>query len=471
MTVDLVERDRPGRSGRRSEPRRTGRATPGSLARVNGPVVRVGVLGCGTVGSSLITLVQRQRATIASRTGLQLDVSRVAVRDSGRPRSVELPAEAFTTDADGLVADPAVDVGVELIGGIEPARTLVLEALAAGKPVVTANKALLATHGAELFAAAEAAGVDLLFEAAVAGGIPFVRPLRESLLGEPVHRVLGIVNGTTNFILTRMTESGADYGDALAEAQALGYAEADPTADVDGLDAAAKIAIVASIAFGADVTADDVVAEGISGIAAADIAFAGRHGFVVKLLALAELVEGADGPEIGVRVNPVLVPETHPLASVRESFNAVFVQGDAVGDLMFYGRGAGGDPTASAVLGDLIDAAVNLNSGAHASIGRLAPARIRPAERSSSAYYVSIQAADRPGVLAAVAGVFGDHGVSIASMEQEGGAEEGRARIEFITHLAVERDLRATLDALRGLDVVHQVGSVIQVLTSEDADS
>jgi homoserine dehydrogenase len=304
--------------------------SPGSLGRVNGPVVRVGVLGCGTVGSSLIALVQRQRATIASRTGLQLDVARVAVRDRARPRPVDLPAEAFTTDAASIVTDPSVDVVVELMGGVEPARTLVLEALAAGKPVVTANKALLATHGAELFAAAEAAGVDLLFEAAVAGGIPIVRPLRESLLGEPVHRVLGIVNGTTNFILTRMTESGADYADALAEAQALGYAEADPTADVEGLDAAAKIAIVASIAFGADVTAADVVAEGISGITAADIAFAGRHGFVVKLLALAELVDGVDGPEIGVRVNPVLVPETHPLASVRESFNAVFVQGDAI---------------------------------------------------------------------------------------------------------------------------------------------
>jgi homoserine dehydrogenase len=429
------------------------------------------VLGCGTVGSSLITLVQRQRATVAARTGLQLDVSRVAVRDTSRRRPVDLPAEAFTTDAAALVSDPSVDVVVELMGGVEPARTLILDALAAGKPVVTANKALLASHGAELFAAAGAAGVDLLFEAAVAGGIPFVRPLRESLLGEPVHRVLGIVNGTTNFILTRMTESGAEYADALAEAQALGYAEADPTADVDGHDAAAKIAIVASIAFGAEVIADDVVAEGISGISADDIAFAGRHRLVVKLLALAELVEAPDGPEIGVRVNPVLVPDTHPLASVRESFNAIFVQGGAVGDLMFYGRGAGGDPTASAVLGDLVDAAVNLNRGAHASIGTLAPARIRPADESSSAYYVSIQAADQPGVLAAVAGVFGEHGVSIASMEQEGadGTADlggGEARIEFITHIALERDLRATLTALRDLDVVRRVGSVIQVLST-----
>ncbi len=439
--------------------------------------MRIGVLGCGTVGSSLITLVQRQRGTVEARTGLRLEITRVAVRDAARPRAVDLPAEAFTTDAAALVTDPDVDVVVELMGGIEPARQLVRSALEAGKPVVTANKALLASHGAELFAAADAGGVDLLFEAAVAGGIPFVRPLRESLLGEPVDRVLGIVNGTTNFILTRMTESGADYADALAEAQALGYAEADPTADVEGLDAAAKIAIVASIAFGAEVTVDDVVAEGISDVTAADIAFAGRHGFVVKLLAVAEVDDGADGPEISARVHPALVPSTHPLASVRESFNAVFVQGGAVGDLMFYGRGAGGDPTASAVLGDLVDAAVNRHRGAHASIGPLAPARMRPAEASSSAFYLSLQAADRPGVLAAVAGVFGEHGVSIASMEQEaptsGGTDldDGEARIEFVTHLARERDLRATLASLRELDVVRRLGSVIRVLTDEDDKS
>jgi homoserine dehydrogenase len=436
---------------------------------VNGPVVRVGVLGCGTVGSSLISLLQRQRATIGTRTGLQLEVTRVAVRDASRARGVDLPAGALTTDPASIVADPDVDVVVELMGGVEPARTLVLQALAAGKPVVTANKALLAAHGPELFVAASRAGVDLLFEAAVAGGIPFVRPLRESLLGEPVHRVMGIVNGTTNFILTRMTEAGADYAEALAEAQALGFAEADPTADVEGHDAAAKIAIVATIAFGAAVTADDVVVEGISGITAADIAFAARHGFVVKLLAVAELTDGAAGPEIGVRVNPVLVPETHPLASVRESFNAVFVQGDAVGDLMFYGRGAGGDPTASAVLGDLVDAVVNLRRGAHASIGALEPARIRPADEGVAAHYLSLQAADRPGVLAAVAGVFGEHGVSIASMEQEGAGTDGEARIEFVTHRAVERDLRATLTALRDLDAVHSVGSVVQVLTEEES--
>ncbi|HEY6533009.1 MAG TPA: homoserine dehydrogenase [Acidimicrobiales bacterium] len=440
---------------------------------MNGSVVRVGVLGCGTVGSSLISLVQAQRDTVAARTGLVLEITRVAVRDPARVRSVELPAGVVTTDAAGLVTDPEVDVVVEVIGGIEPARGLVRAALAEGKPVVTANKALLAAHGAELFEAASSAGVDLLFEAAVAGGIPVVRPLRESLLGEPVERVIGIVNGTTNYILTRMTESGADYGEALAEAQALGYAEADPTADVEGLDAAAKIAIVASIAFGADVTGADVGTEGITGITAVDIAFAARHGLVVKLVAVAEQIEGPEGIEISARVHPALVPHHHPLASVRESFNAVFVQGGAVGDLMFYGRGAGGEPTASAILGDLVDAAVNLHRGAHASIGKLAPARMRATEESSSAVYLSLEAADRPGVLAAVASVFGEHGVSIASMEQEStGAgdpsEPGRARIEFVTHVARERDVRATIDALRDLDVVHRLGSVIRVLEAED---
>jgi len=440
---------------------------------VNGPVVRVGVLGCGTVGSALISLVQAQRDAVASRTGLALEIARVAVRDLDRPRSVELPQSVVTTDATGLVTDPEVDVVVEVMGGIDPARSLVRAALAEGKPVVTANKALLAAHGAELFEAAAAAGVDLLFEAAVAGGIPVVRPLRESLLGEPVERVIGIVNGTTNYILTRMSESGADYAEALAEAQALGYAEADPTADVEGLDAAAKIAIVASIAFGVDVTGADVSAEGITGITAADIAFAARHGFVVKLVAAAERIEGPDGDEVSARVHPVLVPRHHPLASVRESFNAVFVQGGAVGDLMFYGRGAGGDPTASAVLGDLVDAAVNLQRGAHASIGKLAPARMRPTEESSSAVYLSLEAADRPGVLAAVASVFGDHGVSIASMEQEspgrtGTSGEGRALLEFVTHAARERDIRATVDDLRELDAVHRLGSLIRVLDAEE---
>lgn len=438
---------------------------------MNGSVVRVGVLGCGTVGSSLIALVQRQHETISSRTGLTIEIARVAVRDIGRARPVAVGPDLLTTDAASVVSDPSIDVIVEVMGGVEPARTLVLAALAVGKPVITANKVLLATCGAELFRAAESGGVDLLFEAAVAGGIPFVRPLRESLLAEPVDRVLGIVNGTTNYILTRMTEAGAGYADALAEAQALGYAEADPTADVEGLDAAAKIAIVASIAFGTEVTGADVACEGISTITSDDIAFATRHGYTVKLLAVAERFPTSEGDELSARVHPCLVPDTHPLAAVRESFNAVFVQGAAVGDLMFYGRGAGGDPTASAMLGDLVDAAVNLQRGAHASIGALVPMRIRDADELSSAYYVSLHVADEPGVLASIAGVFGEHGVSIASMEQDSPVDPelgiGEARIDFVTHPARERDIRATLSALRTLVPVRRVGSTIRVLVDD----
>jgi homoserine dehydrogenase len=440
-------------------------AARGTLAMMNGSHVRVGLLGCGTVGASLVRLLHEQNDAIEARTGLRFEVARVGVRNASKDRGVDLSPEVFTTDASDLVADPGIDVVVEVMGGIEPARALLLDAVKAGKPVVTANKELLANVGAEIFGAAEAAGVDVLFEAAVAGGIPLVRPLRESLLGEPVDLIMGIVNGTTNYILTRMTEAGASYVEALAEAQSLGYAEADPTADVEGYDAGAKIAILASIAFGARVVAGDVYHEGIAGLTADDVAFASRRGHVIKLLAIGERFPAEGVPEIAVRVHPVLLPDTHPLAAVRESFNAVFVQGAAVGDLMFYGRGAGGDPTASAVLGDLIDAALNLRKGAHASIGTMATGRIRPIDDLRSEYYLSLDVADRPGVLAAVAGVFGRHAVSIASMEQEGRGDS--ARIVFITHHAVERDLQATVRDLRELDSVRRIGSLIRVHSPE----
>ncbi len=382
----------------------------------------------------------------------------MAVRDTSRSRPGALGAAKVTTDAGALVEDPDVDVVVEAIGGVEPARELVTRALAAGKPVVTANKELLATAGPELFAAADRAGVDLLFEAAVAGGIPLLRPLRESLVGERIARVTGIVNGTTNFVLTRMSEQGSTYEQALAEAQRLGYAEADPTADVEGHDAAAKAAILATIAFGVRVASADVFREGISGVTAVDIAFAGRLGYVVKLLAVAE----DDGTTTAVRVHPAMVPTTHPLAAVRDSFNAVFVEGDAVGELMFYGRGAGGSPTASAVLGDLIDAAANLRRGTHGSLGQLGPARLRPIEELQSAYYLRLEVRDRPGVLALVAGVLGRHGVSIRSMEQEGLGDE--ARLIFITHTAREAAVQATLRELGDLDEVDRVGAMVRVL-------
>ena len=429
---------------------------------MTGPV-RVGLLGCGNVGAALVRLVDENADVISARAGVSIEVSRVAVRDVAKPREVKLERDRFTTDADALVCDAAIDVVVEVMGGVEPARTLITAALEAHKPVITANKELISRHGPELFDAAARAGVDLLFEASVAGGIPLMRPLRESLAGDRIRRVLGIVNGTTNYILTRMTEDGAGFADALSAAQRLGYAEADPTADIEGFDAAAKAAIIATIAFGARVHADDVYCEGITGVTADDIASAATLGYVVRLLAVAEEVDG----QIAVRVHPAMIPVHHPLASVRESFNAVFIEGEAVGELMLYGRGAGGGPTASAVLGDLVDAVKNLVSGAKgATVGELVDRVIRPIDEAESPFYVLMEVADRPGVLAAIAGAFGANGVSIKSMEQRGmGAD---ARLVFITHRAREADLRATLASLRDVEAVHRVGSVLRVIGEED---
>jgi homoserine dehydrogenase len=420
--------------------------------------VRVGVLGHGNVGGALVRMLAADGPTIATRTGVVLEVTRVAVRDLTRDRGSDLPDACLTDDAMAVVTDPAIDVVVEVIGGVEPARGLVLTALKNGKPVVTANKELLADAGAELSEAAAASGVDLLYEASVAGAIPLIRLLRESLAGERITRVMGIVNGTTNYILTRMTEDGATYGEALAEAQGLGYAESDPTADVEGFDAAAKAAIVASIAFGTRVVASDVHREGMSQVSADDIAVAGRLGYVVKLLAVAERVDD----EVAVRVHPAMVPASHPLATVRDSFNAVFIEGEAVGELMLYGRGAGGTPTASAVLGDLVDAAHNLRAGGIGRTAALERAGVRSIDDLSSEYYLNVDVVDRPGVLARVAAVFGEHGVSIRSMEQEGLGEE--ARLVFITHTARERDVRGTIRDLRGLDVVKRVGTLLRVV-------
>lgn len=422
-------------------------------------LVRVGVLGCGNVGAALIALVGERSKEIEARTGLSLEVRRVAVRNLTRERAVKLPASVFTHDAAEVVNDPDIDVIVEVMGGIEPARGLLLDALKAGKPVVTANKELLANFGVELFAAAESAGVDLLFEAAVAGAIPLMRPLRESLAGERIRRVTGIVNGTTNFILTRMSSAGSTYADALAEAQSLGYAERDPTADVEGYDAGAKAAIIATVAFGAQVVAGDVYHEGISEVTAEDIAFAHRLGYEIKLLAVAER---GDDDRVGVRVHPAMVPASHPLATVRDSFNAVFIEGDSVGELMLYGRGAGGLPTASAVLGDLIDAAGNLRKQTFASLGRLERADICPIDEMRGQYYLNTEVADRPGVLHGVSGVFARHNVSIQSMEQEGLGD--KARLIFITHVASESSIQATLHDLRELDVVRRVASMMRVI-------
>ncbi len=426
--------------------------------------LRVGLLGCGNVGGALAALIDADGDRIAARTGIALELGAVAVRSKARPRSAPVAEHLLTTDAHQVVEDRSIDVVVEVIGGIEPARSLILAALKAGKPVVTANKELLANCGTELFEAAATAGVDLLFEAAVAGGIPLIRPLRESLAGERIRRVTGIVNGTTNYILSRMTDSGASYHDALAEAQSLGYAERDPTADVEGFDAAAKAAIIANVAFGARVVAGDVYREGISGLTTDDITVAGRLGFVIKLLAFVEAADPDDEQgAIAVRVHPAMLPAGHPLASVRDSYNAVFVEGDAVGQLMFLGRGAGGMPTASAVLGDLLDAAHNLQAGGAGRTVSLRSVALRPIDELSSAYYLTLTVADRPGVLHAVAGVLGAHRVSVRSMEQEGAHGEG-ARLVFVTHPAVERDVAACLEALRRLDVVESISGLVRVV-------
>ena len=421
--------------------------------------VRLGVIGHGTVGAAFVRLVKQQSDTIAARSGVRLEVARVAVRNISA-HSNSIAAEVMTTDAEFVVNDPTVDLVVELMGGVELPRKLILSALNNGKPVVTANKALLAQHGAELFAAADNAGIDLLFEAAVCGGIPLIRPLRESLRGEPIKRVLGIVNGTTNYILTKMSEDGQSYAEALAAAQALGYAEADPTADVEGLDAAAKVSIIASIAFGCNVVASDVYSEGISKISAADIAIAKRLGYAVKLLAIAEHDKVSN--EISVRVHPAMVPMHHPLASVRDSFNAVVVDGEASGSLMFYGRGAGGDPTASSVLGDVIDASINLHKGAHATLGVLSAPKLKRMADTSCQYLIPLEVTDKPGVLHAVTGVFARNNVSIRAAEQDGIGNG--ARLVFLTHIANEAAVQACLSELKNLDVVMHVGALLRVI-------
>ncbi|MGO9457549.1 MAG: homoserine dehydrogenase [Acidimicrobiales bacterium] len=425
--------------------------------------VGVAILGCGNVGGALAERLLTGADEIARRTGLDLELVGVAVLDLEKPRAADVPASLLTDDAKELIERDGVDIVVELIGGIEPARTLVEAALRAGRPVVTGNKALLAESGAELAHLAAENGVDLLYEAAVGGAIPVIRPLRESLAGERVVRVMGIVNGTTNYILSRMTDEGLDYDEALAEAQRLGLAERDPTADVEGDDAAAKAAILAGLAFGSDLVGASVYREGITGVRAVDVAFAGRLGYVVKLLAVAELVDG--GPDVSVRVHPAMVPRSHPLASVRGSFNAVFVEGDAAGELMLYGRGAGGVPTASAVLGDLIDAARNLRAGSPAPAPQRGATPLRPLAELHSAFYLSLDVVDRPGVLATVAKVFGDRGVSIRAMEQVGLGDE--ARLIFLTHTAREGDVAATISELQALDIVDRVGGVLRVIEDE----
>ena len=422
--------------------------------------VRVALLGAGVVGSQVVRLLTQQRHDLASRIGAPLELVGVAVR---RPhRHPEVPADLLTTDAAALVARDDVDVVVEVMGGIEPTRGLLLAALRRGASVVTANKALLAEDGPALYEAADAAGADLYFEAAVAGAIPLIRPLRESLAGDRISRIMGIVNGTTNFILSAMTETGESYDYALKEATRLGYAEADPTADVDGFDAAAKAAILASIGFHTRVPVADVHREGIAGVSAADIQAAREIGCVVKLLAICERVQGAAGEAVSARVHPVMLPTSHPLAAVDGAYNAVYVQAEAAGRLMFYGPGAGGAPTASAVLGDLVAVARNRVAGGRGP--RESAYADLPLQRMGQVptrYHISLDVEDRAGVLAAVATAFAEGGVSISTVRQEGRGDD--ASLVIVTHTAPDASLAATVQALSELSAVRKVASVMRV--------
>ncbi|MGY1847710.1 homoserine dehydrogenase [Blastococcus sp. SYSU DS1021] len=428
---------------------------------MNGPL-KVALLGCGTVGGAVLRALQEQADDLGARIGRPVEVAGVAVR---RPaHHPDVPAHLLTTDAHGLVTRDDVDLVVEVIGGIEPARSLMLAAFEAGKSVVSANKALLAEDGVALHAAAAKAGVDLYYEAAVAGAIPILRPLRESLVGDQLSRIVGIVNGTTNYILSRMAETGAGFGEALAEATELGYAEADPTADVDGFDAAAKAAILASLAFHTPVSAADVHREGISTVTASDVARAAEIGCTVKLLAICERVPATDGDgdSVAVRVHPAMIPTVHPLASVGGAFNAVFVEAEAAGQLMFYGQGAGGEPTASAVLGDLVAVARNRVAGASGQGPTgYADLAVRPMAETPTRYHVSLDVADKPGVLAAVAQEFAQHGVSISTVRQTGRGDA--ATLVIVTHSAPDAALSATIAALREMPAVRGVTSVLRV--------
>jgi homoserine dehydrogenase len=424
--------------------------------------VRVALLGCGNVGSEVARLLTDHADDLAARIGAHLELIGVAVRRIGRDRSASgLDPLLFTTDAVGLVSRPDVDVVVELIGGIEPARSLVLSAMESGASVVSANKALLAEDGATLHAAAEKHGVDLYYEAAVGGAIPLLRPLRESLSGDRIRRVLGIVNGTTNFVLDKMDGSGAGFAEALEEAQALGFAEADPTADIEGFDAAAKAAILASIAFHSPVVAADVHREGIAEVTSADIASARDMDAVVKFVAICELSE--DEGSVGVRVHPAMLPRSHPLASVRGAYNAVFVESDAAGRLMFYGPGAGGAPTASAVLGDLVTVARNRLTGAVGpGASWYADRPVHPMGQTRTRYHISLDVDDRPGVLAAVAAVFAAQGVSIETVRQRMHGPDD-AELVIVTHHSTDEALTATVEGLRELAAVRDVLSVMRV--------
>jgi len=423
--------------------------------------IGVGLIGLGTVGSGVVEIISRHREDFARRAGVRIELVRFADRSTERFARLGLPAEKCTSEASEVIADPAVDIVIELIGGTGAAKDVVLSALRGGKSVVTANKALMASSGQEVMDAAAQAGVDIMFEASVGGGIPIIGPMKHSLVSNQILSVMGIVNGTTNYVLSRMADDGLDYDTALAEAQSAGFAEADPSADVDGLDAAAKIAILASIAFNSRVTVDLVPVEGIRAIKPIDVAYAAEMGYAIKLVAIARRVADA----IDVRVHPTMIPLSHPLANVAGVYNAIYVTGDAVGETMFFGEGAGSLPAASAVVGDVIEVARHIRSGCLGLVGCTCNEQlpVRDLAELTTGYFIRFAVADRPGVLAAVASKFGEHGVSIASVIQKRVCESGDAEIVYVTHMAGEGAVRAALSEIAALDVVTEVSSVIRV--------
>ena len=423
-------------------------------------IVQIGLLGFGTVGTGVVRVLTDNSQLIAQRAGTAISIKKILVRDLTKKRALSTAAE-MTTDPAAVLGDPEIDIVVELLGGEEPARTLMLEALNRGKHVVTANKDVMAKYGRELFEAAEKNNVNLLFEASVGGGIPIIRPLKRCLAANRISEVMGIVNGTTNYMLDKMTAEGMDFATVLAEAQAKGYAEADPTADVGGLDAARKIAILASIAFGTRVRLDDVSAEGITKIEPEDIDYGRELGYVIKLLAIAQETEKG----VNARVHPAFIPTTHPLAAVRDAFNAIFIHGDAVGDTMFYGRGAGSLPTASAVCADIMEAARDIvhNSSNRILCTCFEEKRISPISETESPYYIRLLAEDKPGVMAAIAGAVGAQQVSLNSVIQKRRVGT-RAEIVLITYKVKDADLQLAVLTSSGLSVVNKVSTVIRVV-------
>lgn len=426
--------------------------------------LKVAILGLGTVGTGVYKLLQRQKDEMPFKVGTSLTVAKILVRDMNKPRLGLDPAIQITDNWQEIVGDEDIDIVVEVMGGIEPAKTYILEALKAGKNVVTANKDLIAECGKTLFEAANAAGRDLLFEAAVAGGIPIIRPLKQCLAGNHITEVMGIINGTTNYILTKMTQEGMDFDAALQKATDLGYAEADPTADIEGIDASRKIAILASIAFNSRVTLSDVYTEGITKITAKDIKYAKEMGSDIKLLGVAKNTETG----IEVRVHPMLIPSTHPLASVHDAFNAVFVHGDAVDDAMFYGRGAGELPTASAIVGDVIDSARNIQYHCTGRINCTCYKNlpIKKIEDTRCSYFLRVQAVDRPGVLAAIANVFGNNNVSIAQIVQKTSRQQ-IAELVVITDDVLESDFNNSVAVIAGMSIVKEIASIIRVYSDK----